>query len=247
MLRSGQVMKTLVVVPTYNEAGSLPDLVQHLFDLNVPGLELLVVDDNSPDGTAAVAEALESRHPHRIHLLRRPRKEGIGPAYIAGFREALRLGASVIVQMDADLSHPPEYIPALLAATKTCDVVVGSRYIPGGGVAGNWGLLRRLLSRGGDLYVQRVMGLRIHDTNSGFKGFRREVLEQLHLETLRSKGFIFQAEVVYRCQQMGSRIQEVPFIFQERRAGRSKMSLPIVVEALWRSFQTRWTRAATEK
>ena len=240
-------MKVLVVVPTYNEAGSLPALVQHLFDLNIPDLGLLVVDDSSPDGTAEVAEALESLYPHRVHILRRPRKEGIGPAYVAGFREALRLGASIIVQMDADLSHPPEYIPAMLEAIKTCDVVVGSRYIPGGGIAGNWGLLRRLLSRGGDLYVRRVMGLRIHDTKSGFKGFRREVLEQIPLETLRSKGFIFQAEVVYRCQQMGARIQEFPFIFQERRAGRSKMSLPIVVEALWRSFQTRWTGAATDK
>ena len=239
-------MKTMVVVPTYNEAGSLPALVQHLFDLNFPGLELLVVDDNSPDGTAALAEALESRYPHRIHILRRPRKEGIGPAYVAGFREALRLEAGIIVQMDADLSHPPEYIPALLEAIKTCDVAVGSRYIPGGGVAGNWGLLRRLLSRGGDLYVQQVMGLRIHDTKSGFKGFRREVMEQIPLETLRSKGFIFQAEMVYRCQQMGARIQEVPFIFHERRAGHSKMGLRIVVEALWRSFQTRWTRAGTK-
>ena len=238
-------MKTLVVVPTYNEAANLPELVNQLFALNLPDLELLVVDDNSPDGTADVAEALETRHPHRIHVLRRARKEGIGPAYIAGFREALRLGASIVIQMDADLSHPPESIPALLEGIKSSDVVVGSRYVPGGGIAGQWGLLRRLLSRGGDLYVRLVLGLRIQDTKSGFKGFRREVLEKLALETLRSKGFIFQAEFVYRCRELGFSILEIPFVFQQRKAGRSKMNLPIVVEALWRSFQIRWAGTRT--
>lgn len=244
-------MKTVVVVPTYNEARNLPDLVNQLFSLNVPDLELLVVDDNSPDGTAEVAEALETKHPHRIHVLRRATKEGIGPAYVAGFREALRLGANIVIQMDADLSHPPEYIPALLEGIKTADVVVGSRYVPGGGAAGEWGLLRRMLSRWGDLYVRWTMGLRLRDTKSGFKGFRREVLEQLALETLRSRGFIFQAEVAYRCQEMGFHIREMPFVFREREAGRSKMSLSIVEEALWRSFWIRWsgkgTRAGAKK
>jgi len=233
-------MKTLVVVPTYNEAGNLPDLVNQLFALNVPDLELLVVDDNSPDGTADAAEALGTKYPHRLHVLRRATKEGLGPAYIAGFREALRLGADTVIQMDADLSHPPEYIPALLEGIETTDVVVGSRYVPGGGATGDWGLLRRILSRGGDLYVRRVLGLRLRDTKSGFKVYRREVLERLPLETLRSRGFVFQAEVAYHCQEMGFRILEVPFVFQERKAGGSKMSLSIVVEALWRSFQIRW-------
>lgn len=233
-------MKVLVAVPTYNEAGNLPTLVQHLFDLHIPDMEVLVVDDNSPDGTAALAEGLGKERSGKVHVLRRPRKEGLGPAYIAGFREALRLQADLVIQMDADLSHPPEYIPALLEALTACDVVVGSRYMPGGGVASNWGLARRLLSRSGDLYVRWVMGLRLKDTKSGFKGFRREVLERFPWESLRSKGFVFQAEMMYRCQQMGFRLQEVPYVFQERRSGGSKMSLSIVLEALWRSFQIRW-------
>ncbi len=235
-------MKVLVVVPTYNEAENLSTLAQHLFDLHIPTLELLIVDDNSPDGTAATAEALGSRHPGKIHVLRRPRKEGLGPAYVAGFREALRLQADVIIQMDADMSHPPECIPALLESIKTYDVAVGSRYVSGGGVASEWGFARRFLSRGGDMYVRLVMGLHLQDTKSGFKAFQRRVLEQLPLEALRSKGYIFQAELLYRCQQMGFRIQEVPYVFQERKSGGSKMSVRIVTEALWRSFQVRWTR-----
>ena len=238
-------MKTLVVVPTYNEAGNLPYLTSQLLSLNVPDLELLVVDDNSPDGTAAVVEELKARHPGRVHVLRRPKKEGIGPAYVAGFREALRLEAAVVVQMDADLSHPPEYVPALLEGIKTYDVVVGSRYIAGGGIAGHWGFVRRLLSRGGDLYVRWILELHIQDTKSGFKAFRREVLEQISLETIRSSGFVFQAEVLYRCQKMAFRIQEIPFLFQERGAGRSKMSLAIVLEALWRCIQIRWAGPGT--
>ncbi|MEE8442327.1 MAG: polyprenol monophosphomannose synthase [Dehalococcoidia bacterium] len=234
-------MKTLVVVPTYNEAGNLPHLVERLFSLGIPDLELLVVDDNSPDGTAAIAEGLEAAHPQQIHVLSRAAKEGLGPAYIAGYKEALRLGADVVIQMDADLSHPPEYIPDFLESMGNADVVVGSRYVPGGGAAGEWGLLRRAISRWGDLYVRWAMGLHLRDTKSGFKGFRREVLEQLALDSLTSKGFIFQAEVAFRCQKMGFRIKEVPFIFQERGAGRSKMSLSIMGEALWRSFRIRWS------
>ena len=241
------IMKILIVVPTYNEAANLPELVDRLFSLDVPELGLLVVDDNSPDGTAATAEALAARYLYSIHVLRRAAKEGIGPAYVAGFQEALRLGAGVIIQMDADLSHPPEYIPILLAGIISCDVAVGSRYVPGGGVAGQWGFLRRLLSRGGDLYIQRVVGLRIRDTKSGFKAFRREVLESIILENLRSKGFIFQAEVAYRCQEVGARIQEIPYLFHDRQVGRSKMGFGIVVEALWRSFQIRWTKTKNGK
>ncbi|MSQ22693.1 MAG: polyprenol monophosphomannose synthase [Dehalococcoidia bacterium] len=238
-------MNVLVVVPTYNEAGNLSNLAQHLFGLHIPALELLVVDDNSPDGTAAAAEALDKAYPGRVHVLRRPRKEGLGPAYVAGFREALRLQADVIIQMDADLSHPPECIPAMLESIKGCDVAVGSRYIPGGGVASEWGVARRFLSRGGDMYVRWVIGLHIQDTKSGFKAFQRRVLEQVPLEALRSKGYIFQAELMYRCQQMGFSVQEVPYVFQERKSGGSKMSVNIVMEALWRSFQVRLTRLRT--
>ena len=238
-------MKVLVVVPTYNEAGNLSTLAQHLFDLRIATLELLVVDDNSPDGTAAEAEALGAICPLKVHVLRRARKEGLGPAYVAGFREALRLEADVIIQMDADLSHPPEYIPTMLESIKTCDVAVGSRYIPGGGVPSEWGVTRRFLSRGGDLYLQWVMGLHLQDTKSGFKAIQRRVLEKMPLEALRSRGYIFQAELLYRCEQMGFSIQEVPYVFQGRKSGGSKMSVRIVIEALWRSFQIRWTRIGT--
>ncbi|MBI4201131.1 MAG: polyprenol monophosphomannose synthase [Chloroflexi bacterium] len=234
-------MKTIVVVPTYNEAGNLPQLADRLFAQGVPDMELLVVDDNSPDGTAAVAEALGARFSQKVYLLRRASKEGLGPAYLAGFREALRLGGEVVVQMDADLAHPPERIPGLLEALKGCDVVVASRYVAGGGVSPGWGASRRLLSRVGNLYVRWTLGLRVRDTNTGFKAYRREVLERLPVHKLRSKGFIFQAEVLYRCQQAGWRILEVPFVFHERQSGRSKMGFSILFEALWRCYQIRWT------
>ncbi len=233
-------MKTLVVVPTYNEAKNLPLLLEQVMALEISGLELLVVDDNSPDGTAQVVEDAGAEYQNRVHVLRRAQKEGLGPAYVAGFKEALRLGADVVIQMDADLSHPPKSIPAMLEGIKIADVAVGSRYVPGGGVAGDWGLSRRFLSRWGDVYVRRVLGLRIQDSKSGFKAFRRAVLENLPLENLHSKGFIFQAEVVYLCQKMGFVVTEVPYVFWDRQEGRSKMSLRIIVEALWRSYQIRW-------
>ncbi|MBI4338692.1 MAG: polyprenol monophosphomannose synthase [Chloroflexi bacterium] len=235
-------MHTLVVVPTYNEAQNIPELASQLFALGLPGLHLLVVDDNSPDGTAEIADELNQAYPGRVHVLRRPAKGGLGPAYVAGFREALRLGAERVLQMDADLSHPTEAVPRLLDALDRCDVAIGSRYIPGGGVDQEWGLSRKAMSRGGDLYVRAVLGLPVHDTKSGFKAFRREVLERLDLDSLQSKGFIFQAEVLYRCRAMGYRLQEVPFIFYDRRAGRSKLNMAIITEALWRSILLRWSK-----
>ena len=174
-----------------------------------------------------------------MHVLRRKAKEGLGRAYVAGFKEALHLGAANVVQMDADLSHPPASVPDLLAALGKHDVAVGSRYIPGGGVAEGWGLGRKLISHGGDIYVRLVLGLPIHDTKSGFKAFRREVLEAIDLDAVTSHGYIFQAEIMYRCLKMGYRMTEVPFIFYERKAGKSKMSVSIITEALWRSV---WLR-----
>ena len=240
-------MKTIVVVPTYNEAGNLPELVERLFALEVAGLEFLVVDDNSPDGTAAVAEKLESNHPGRIHILRRLSKQGLGPAYVAGFRRALELGADLIIQMDADLSHPPEHIPAFLEQLETHDIVVGSRYVPGGGTDAQWGLKRRLLSSGGNLYTRLVSGVRLKDPRSGYKGFRREVLESIDLGALRSRGFVFQTEVASRCQQLGYRMVEVPILFYDRKVGQSKMSLSIILEALWRLFQIRWASRGAKR
>ena len=239
-------MKTIVVVPTYNEAANLPQLVERLFSLEVAGLEILVVDDDSPDGTAAVAEELAARYQGRIHVLHRPRKQGIGPAYVTGFRQALDLGADLVVQMDADLSHPPEQVLTFLERLQDYDVVVGSRNVPGGETDAEWGLRRRLLSRGGNLYTRWVSGVKLSDPRSGFKGFRREVLESIGLEELRSKGFVFQTEVASRCQRLGYRVAEVPIFFRDRREGRSKMSLGIIVEALWRMFQIRWSRGASK-
>lgn len=232
-------MQTLIVIPTYNEAKNVPDLVKQLFALDLLDLHLLVVDDNSPDGTADIAEGLNSAYDGRVHVLRRKAKEGLGRAYVAGFKEALHLGAANVVQMDADLSHPPASVPDLLAALGKHDVAVGSRYIPGGGVAEGWGLGRKLISHGGDIYVRLVLGLPIHDTKSGFKAFRREVLEAIDLDAVTSHGYIFQAEIMYRCLKMGYRMTEVPFIFYERKAGKSKMSVSIITEALWRSV---WLR-----
>ncbi len=232
-------MQTLIVIPTYNEARNLPELARQLFALPLADVHVLVVDDNSPDGTANVAEDLNGPYPGRVHVLRRKAKQGLGRAYVAGFKEALRLAPTYVVQMDADLSHPPSSVPDLLAALKDADVAVGSRYIRGGGAAQKWGLGRKLISQGGDAYVRMVLGLPVHDTKSGFKAFRRQVLEAIDLDAVTSHGYIVQAEIMYRCYKMGYRIREVPFVFYERRAGKSKMSIGIITEALWRSV---WLR-----
>ena len=232
-------MKTIVVIPTYNEAENLPALFDALFALQLPGLELLIVDDNSPDGTAELAHRLGQERGGGVRVLRRPRKEGLGPAYVAGFEEALRLGAEAVVQMDADMSHPPEVLPELLNALERYDVVVASRYIPGGGASEDWGVLRRLISLGGDFYVRLITGLKVKDTKSGFKAYRRESLQALPLRSIRSRGYIFQAEALYLCQRLGLTMTEIPYTFEERAAGRSKMSLGIMVEGLWRALQMR--------
>ncbi len=232
-------MKTLVVIPTYNEAENLPTLFDALFALQLPGLELLVVDDNSPDGTADLAHRLGQERKGGVHVLRRAQKEGLGPAYVAGFEEALRLGAETVVQMDADMSHPPGVLPDLLNALDRYQVVVASRYMPGGGASEDWGVSRRLISLGGDFYVRLVTGLKIKDAKSGFKAFRRESLQALSLRSIRSRGYIFQAEVLFMCQRLGLSMGEIPYIFEQRAAGRSKLSLGIMVEGLWRALQMR--------
>ena len=174
-----------------------------------------------------------------------PRKRGLGPAYVAGFEEALRLGAETVVQMDADMSHPPEVLPDLLNALERYQVVVASRYIPGGGASEDWGVLRRVISLGGDIYVRLVTGLKIKDAKSGFKAYRRESLQALPLRSIRSRGYIFQAEVLYLCQRLGLSMGEVPYTFEQRAAGYSKLSLGIMVEGLWRAIQMRLSRVKT--
>lgn len=221
-------MKTLIVVPTYNERENLPELIQRLEGLGL-GLHALVVDDNSPDGTGQLAEELASQRPW-LSVLRRPGKAGLGTAYVAGFRHALETGYEAIGEMDADLSHDPAYLPSMVRALEGADLVLGSRYCPGGGVR-NWGPLRRLISRGGSLYSQLVLGVGVRDLTGGFKLFRRQVLENIGLDTVRSNGYSFQIEMTYRTLRRGYRVVEVPIVFVDRRVGKSKLSRQVVLEA----------------
>jgi dolichol-phosphate mannosyltransferase len=230
-----------VVVPTYDEAENVVALVRAaLAALEGAGREarVLVVDDASPDGTADLAEALARDDP-RVAVLRRPAKQGIGPAYRAGFRRALAEGAALVVEMDCDFSHDPARLPGLVEAAASADLVLGSRYVPGGGVA-RWGPLRRAVSRGGCLYAQLVLGVPVRDLTGGFKCFRREVLEAIPLDEVTAAGYGFQIEMTYRALREGFRVVEVPIVFTERERGRSKMSRGIVWEAASLVPRLRW-------
>ncbi|MDW8144899.1 MAG: polyprenol monophosphomannose synthase [Roseiflexaceae bacterium] len=223
-----------VVIPTYNERENIAELIQRILEMS--RFRVLVVDDNSPDGTAAVVAALAAEEP-RVGLLLRPEKRGLGSAYVAGFRRALAEGAAFICEMDADFSHDPSYLPQLLAAAETrYDLALGSRYVPGGGTT-DWGIIRQLISRGGNLYARTILGLPVMDATGGFRCYRRRVLETINLDDIQSNGYAFQIELVYRTMRAGFRIGELPIIFPDRRVGRSKMSRRIVLEALinvWR-------------
>ena len=227
----GQV---LVIIPTYNEAESLPRVIERLVAA-VPQVHILVADDNSPDGTGAIADGLAGADP-RIQVLHRPGKAGLGAAYIAGFRWGLERGYDILVEMDADGSHRPEDLPRLLAAVGGpggADLVLGSRWVPGGAVV-NWPASRRLISRGGTLYAKIALGIPIRDATGGFRAFRRETLEGLDLDSVASQGYCFQIDLAWRTVRRGFRVAEVPITFVERELGTSKMSRAIVVEALWR-------------
>jgi dolichol-phosphate mannosyltransferase len=218
-----------VVLPTYNEALNLEPLV-HAIREHVPdGSRILVVDDDSPDGTGRFADALAGEADD-IEVLHRPKKEGLGPAYVAGFRRALAGGARLVVQMDSDFSHDPSDLPRLIRAAESADLVIGSRYVNGGAVSG-WGPVRRMLSRGGCAYAEHVLGLPVSDLTGGFKVARREVLEAVDLDTIKSVGYAFQVEVTFRAARAGYRIAEVPIHFMDRRTGNSKMSGWIALEA----------------
>jgi len=221
-----------LVLPTYNEAGNIEAFVEAVRGKLPADARVLIVDDNSPDGTGEIADRLVAND-QRIAVLHRPLKEGLGPAYIAGFERALAEGAGLILEMDSDFSHDPAYLPRLLEAGKKADLVIGSRYVPGGGV-GNWSLPRRFISRGGSAYARLVLGVRVQDLTGGFKCFRREVLEAIDLHSIRSRGYAFQVEMTYRTIQRGFKVVEVPIVFKERRAGESKMDRSIVAEAAWR-------------
>lgn len=222
--------RALVIVPTYNERDSLPRAVERVFEAVPEGVDVLVVDDSSPDGTAAVARDLAARD-ERVHLLERPGKAGLGRAYVAGFRWALERGYDAVVEMDADLSHDPADIPRLLGALDRADLVVGSRYVPGGRTE-NWGLVRRLLSRFGNLYARAWLGFSVRDSTSGYRAFRSETLRAQDLDSVHAEGYAFQIEMVRRIHRAGRRIEELPITFVERELGRSKMSRRIVLEAL---------------
>jgi dolichol-phosphate mannosyltransferase len=221
----------LVIVPTYNEVENLEPLLQRL-SAAVPHAHVLVVDDNSPDGTGAVADALDAGEP-RVHVLHRERKQGLGAAYLAGFAWGLARGYDVLVEMDADGSHRPEQLPRLLAALAKADLVLGARWVPGGSVV-HWPWHRELLSRGGNAYVRLALGLPLHDATGGFRAFRAATLQKLDLADVSSQGYCFQVDLAWRVVRAGCRVVEVPITFVERERGESKMSGWIVREALWR-------------
>jgi dolichol-phosphate mannosyltransferase len=232
------MQRIIAVIPTYNEAENLPLLVPRVLEQD-PRLEVLVVDDDSPDGTGKIADELALAS-GRVHVLHRSQKQGLGPAYRAGLRRALELGADAVVQMDADFSHPPDAIPTLLREIETSDVVLGSRYLNGITVV-NWPIERILISYFGNWYVRKVTGVRITDTTGGFRCIRRALLEKVGFERIRANGYAFQIELNYRFQKQGARIQEVPFFFLDRTRGASKLTVRIGLEALWIAW---WLRLA---
>jgi dolichol-phosphate mannosyltransferase len=231
-------------MPTYNEAENVEPIVRAAateLERIAPGdFGILIVDDNSPDGTGRIADRLTAEMTP-VNVLHRPGKEGLGKAYAAGFEHALAAGAELVMEMDADFSHDPRHLRELIAAAADADLVLGSRYVPGGGTR-NWGLLRRLISRGGGLYARTILGVGIRDLTGGYKCIRREVLESIELPTVRAEGYVFQIEVTYRAILAGFRVVEVPIVFSDRMAGTSKMSTRIALEAMWAVPRLRRTR-----
>jgi dolichol-phosphate mannosyltransferase len=234
-------MKTIVVVPTYNERENIGNFVSQVLALP-ENIDVLVVDDNSPDGTGVLADELTARFPGRVFVLHRERKEGLGPAYLAGFQHVLgKMNHDLIVQMDADLSHDPAYLPAFMKAAETYDLVLGSRYVKGISVV-NWDFKRLLLSKTASRYVRIVTGLPYTDLTGGFKCWRRKTLDGIDLRRVSARGYIFQTEMTYRAYRKGFRVGEIPIIFYERNLGRSKISGSIIVEALFRVGLLRFKR-----
>ena len=224
------VPKAVVCLPTYNERENLEPMLRALGDKDV---RVLVIDDNSPDGTGELADRLAAELGY-VDVLHRESKEGLGPAYLAGFHRALESNAELILEMDCDFSHDPDYVPRLIAAVEDgADLALGSRYVPGGGVR-NWGLLRRFISAGGSAYARIILGVNVRDLTGGFKCYRRAVLEAIDLDAVESKGYAFQIETTYRALRAGFKVVEVPITFADREVGGSKMSKAIVAEAIWK-------------
>lgn len=227
-------MNLTFVIPTYNEAENLPKITAALFALPLPELNLLIVDDNSPDGTGKIAEQLGAETGGRVKVIHRPGKLGLGSAYIQGFNQALALGADAIGQMDADFSHPVEKILDLVEALSTVDVAIGSRYVSGGALDERWPFWRKGLSSFGNYYARSILGLKVRDTTGGFRLWRKDTLQAMPLERVKSNGYVFQVEMIYLATLLGFTAQEIPIYFADRRWGKSKMSLRIQIEAAYR-------------
>ncbi len=225
-------MRACVCLPTYNERDNLEPMIEALSAVLGDEDRVLVIDDSSPDGTGRLADALAERLPF-VDVLQRPRKEGLGPAYLAGFRHALAAGAELVLEMDCDFSHDPADVPRLIAAAEDAGLVLGSRYVAGGSVR-NWGAARRAISAGGSFYARTLLGVPVRDLTGGFKCFRRRVLETIDLDAITSRGYAFQIETTYRALRAGFRVVEIPIAFVDREVGGSKMSRSIVLEALWK-------------
>ena len=239
--------KIMVVLPTYNEADNLATIVGELLALDLPELGILVVDDDSPDGTGEIADSLTEQHPDQIHVMHRTGVRGLGTAYVSGFQYALDQGAGLIVQMDADFSHSPGYIPEMVAATEEYDVVVGSRYVSGGGTDDRWSWWRIFLSWWANLYARFILGVTVKDATAGFKCWRREALEGIGLHRVRSNGYVFQVEMAYLTEKLGYRYLELPIYFEDRRIGQSKMTVPVKMEAALRTWQIRWRHRSAKR
>jgi dolichol-phosphate mannosyltransferase len=229
-----------VVIPTYNEAENLPKLISALLDLPLPEFSILIVDDDSPDGTGDIADAMVERHPGQVSVMHRAGKQGLGTAYIQGFQKAIRGGADLIAQMDADFSHSPQKLVEMYDAIGDCDVVIGSRYVQGGKLDERWPLWRKALSLFGNLYAQAILMVPVKDLTAGFRMWRRDTLMGMPLEKVRSNGYAFQIEMAYIAHRLGYKIKEIPIYFAERNVGESKMSFQIQSEAAIRVWQLLW-------
>ena len=234
-------MKLVIVIPTFNEADNVKPMVEALLVLDISYLEILIVDDESPDGTGRIADELVERYPAQVKVIHRTGLRGLGWAYVDGFRWALDRGADYIVQMDCDFSHSPEYIPQFLEHIQDYDVVVGSRYVEGGKTDERWSWGRWLLSWwANSIYTRLILGVKTKDTTAGFKCWRRETLEGIDLGRIRSQGYVFQVEMAYVTERLGYRVLEIPIYFEDRRIGQSKMSVPVKIEAALRVWDVLW-------
>src|SRR5690554_407106 len=231
--------QTLICMPTYNEAENIRPILAAILEV-VPEVHVLIIDDNSPDGTGDIADELAAADP-RIHVLHRKEKEGLGKAYLAGCEWALARDYAYIIEMDADFSHQPKYLPEMIAQLGTYDVVVGSRYVAGGGTQ-DWGALRQFISRGGGLYARTILGIDVQDLTAGFVGWRANVLRDIDIERVEASGYVFQIEMKYRAYKRGYRLLEIPIVFPDRLVGVSKMSPNIAAEALWRVWGIRFKK-----